>query len=547
MLAMMNLSVFSIALIALLIPAVLIMVLVGALSRKRGAARAGAAALAVVGIVLFLLVGMLGLALIGTRTVVHHNTASTSAVRQAQEQIVHAQATIDQTRRQIEAQAAEVQARIQNGTSPGDRVMYEDPTTHTAQMVDPVTVSDRIEGPINSPGLQVLPDDPNVQFVPPRAPTDTVNDGVTALTVVNEQPPMVRGTPEAVQSSTGLTVAGRPWTDAVEEHQDFEADVYPSLESAAEALGRRAGQRLMTFIGASHEPTHTVYVRRDGVSGHTENQSGDMIITRELMEAVAAGLRQKLEELAYVSVEQPPTPEDIAVNVAVPEVSFENHNRWRTHTESRSGSIALRVQAPDVPFSISTRFADTPWLTDRTGFVRQYANGDWLVSYSDGTHSTHEGAREDALYAATNVLLPLAQARISQLPASDQHRFAQQMAKDPGWLRDRVADELVSRNLVTDRFAQRFDRSYGTVWREAVLVNASPTRVEEIARSLVQGVDAQVTYQRNTWFSFFALAGLIVGTYLFLNMATKGYYAWMLRLAALGGVAAAGFIVMHLF
>ncbi|MEZ6193077.1 MAG: hypothetical protein R3C45_17530 [Phycisphaerales bacterium] len=503
---------------------VLVVAIANVLSKSRNTGRtlvAGFAALLAVG--LFLL-GFLGFFMVGTRTVVSHEAAARTAVLQAQAEAIEAQ-------KQVQAQAAEIQARIENGTTPGDRIMYEDPATHVSQVVVPVIVDEHGQA-LNVSGPVSRSQDRHGEVSTSHEVSAHGEAGHAAV---------------PVESSSGVTVAGRPWTDAVEEHQDFEADVYPSIENAAEALGRRVGQKLVSTFDTNEKPTPMVYVWRDVVAGNTENQNGEMIVTRELLEAVASGLRQKLQEPAYVSVEQPPTPEDIAVNVAIPEVSFENHNRWRTHAESRSGSIALRVQSPDGPFSISTRFADTPWLTDRTGFVRQYANGDWLVAYSDGTDSTHEGAREDALHAATDVLLPLAQSRISQLPASDQHRFAQQMAKDPSWLRDRVSNELVSRNLVTDRFAQRFDRSYGTVWREAVLVNASPTRVEEIARSLVQGVDAKVSYQRNTWFSFFALAGLIFGTYLFLNMATKGYYAWMLRLAALGGVAAAGFLVMHLF
>lgn len=490
---------------------VLVVVFANTVGKRRHAGRTLAAGFAVVLFVGLLLLGLLALSFVGTRTVVHHNTAPNAAVLQAQDQIAHAQAMADQARKQIEAQAAEIQARIQNGTSPGDRVLVEDPTTQMSQMVK-------------------LP------------------NGVQTFEVIDENPPTVQGTPASPpQKTTGLTVAGRPWTDAVEEHQDFEADVYPSIEAAAEALGRRVGQRLVSTFDFTGQPTPMIYVWRDGVAGQVEDQNGGLIVTRELLEAVALGLRQKLTDRAYVSIEQPPTPEAIAVNVAIPEVRFESHNRWRKQAESRSGSVALRVQAPSGPFSVSTRFNDAPWVVDRTGFTRQYANNDWLVAYSDGTHTTHEDARQDALHAATSILLPLAQARISQLPASDQHRFAQQMEKDPNWLRNRVADELVSRNLVTDRFAQRFDRPYGTVWREAVLVDASPSQVDAIARSLVRGVNVQVTHQRKTWFSFIALAGLIFGTYLFLNMATKGYYTWALRFAALAGIVAAGFVLTHLF
>ena len=202
---------------------------------------------------------------------------------------------------------------------------------------------------------------------------------------------------------------------------------------------------------------------------------------------------------------------------------------WRCGVKSHTG-----------PFSVSTRFAEAPWVEDRTSFAREYPNGDWLVAYSDGTHSTHEVARQDALSKAAEALLPLARARINQMSGSDQQQFNQQMAKNPNWLRDRVSDELRSRNLATDQFTQQFNRSYGPVWREAVLVDAAPKRIEQIARSLVQGINVHVSHQRTTWFSFIGLGLLIFGTYIFLNMATKGYYAWMLRTALLVGAGRDG-------
>jgi len=347
---------------------------------------------------------------------------------------------------------------------------------------------------------------------------------VTGLQEFQAEPP--ESSP-GVSDSPDITIAGNPWTDAVEEFQNFQADVYPSIEAAAEALGRRVGQQLIETGVSADEPKRMVYVWQDEDLEY---------IDRGVLESVVIGLIQKLDDPAYISIERPPTQDSVAVNLALQDIRFDNHNRWRTHTESRSGAIALRVLMPEGPFSVSTRFNETPWIVDRTSFASDYTNGDWLVGYSDGTHSKHKDAKRDAILAASDALLPLAQARINRLSASDQHHFVQQMAKDPNWLRDKVADELVSRNLATDRFAQRFDRPYGTVWREAVLVDASPSRVEEIARSLVQGLDSKIAQHRATWFSFAALLGLLFGTYLFLNLATKGYYAWSLRTAVVIGI-----------
>lgn len=383
--------------------------------------------------------------------------------------------------------------------------------------------------------------------VQPGDPIEVEEDRMDDVT-----PPASAGvTNQTELVSQGVTVAGDPWTNAVEEFQDFEADVYPSLEAAAEALGRRVGARLVAMSEVSDTQPKSIYVWRDShegvVYGHTI-QDRDLLVSREILEAVTSGIRQKIHNPAYVSVEQAPLQnraENTRVVVVPQDFAFDNHNRWRTQAESRTGALALRVETAEESFSVSARFADAPWVENRTGFAHSYPNGDWLVGYSGGTHTSHDEARHDAILAASDAILPLAQARINRLSASDQHRFAQQMQKNPNWLRDKVADELVSRNLATDRFAQRFDRPYGTVWREAVLVNASPHRVEEIARSLVQGLDKQVTHQRLTWFSYFAMFGVVFGTYLFLNMATKGYYAWPLRTAMALGIAVVVIFIMR--
>lgn len=536
-------SILPLGLFGTIFVVVLVVLVANALGKRRHAGRTLAAGVLAVGFLMLLLVAFMGLAWGILVPVVHHNRSANVTAMQAQAQVEHAQAMIEQARKQVEAQVAEVQARTLTGTTPGDRVMVEAPKTHVTQVIVPdvsaFEAGNHTSSSLGSNNQDAHGQDTHAQDTHGRETTGYADDGHGS-----SAPAAVTG-----ERSSGLTVAGRPWTDAVEEFQDFQADVYPSLSAAAEALGRRAGQRLMASSDAGGTDPKSIYVWREGdegIASRHATQDSDLVISRMILEAVASGIRQKLDSPAYVSVEQAPTEDrtrNILVKVVVQDFVFENHNRWRTHAESRSGAVALHVETADEPFSVSTRFVDAPWVEDRTGFVSAFPNGDWLVAYSDGTHSTHEGAREDALDAATNVLLPLAQARISQLPASDQHRFAQQIAKDPDWLRSRVADELVTRNLVTDRFAQRFDRSYGTVWREAVLVDAAPTHVQAIARSLVQGVDAKVTYQRNTWFSFIALAGLIFGTYLFLNMATKGYYAWMLRLAAVAGVGGVLFLI----
>jgi hypothetical protein len=64
----------------------------------------------------------------------------------------------------------------------------------------------------------------------------------------------------------------------------------------------------------------------------------------------------------------------------------------------------------------------------------------------------------------------------------------------------------------------------------ALLIDASPTKVAQIAGYCRQ----QLGYQRTTWaslaLSIIGLVGVIGLTYAFLNVATRGYYTLSLRL-----------------
>jgi hypothetical protein len=504
-------------LLEMVLIAVVIILIFKAISGNKQVGKTIAAVLVAISIMVIVMVVFAGLALFGVQRVTVNELRQEHAVRVAEQARVEAEFA----QKRVEAMAEEVRAKA-------DQIRER-----TEVQVDRIAT---VPMPADNPGVSTAatpsPTESATASVQPDAdppPTEPAAAPVQPDTAVSQAPPAPAG---------DVQIAGSPWSNAVEEYQDFEADVYPSLEAAAEALGRRVGQRLMQTTETDDGVTPSIYVWRDEVSG------GDAaFITRDVLEAVADGLRQKVDEPAYVSVERPVS--GVVVNVAIQDIHFENHSRWRKKVESRSGGLALRVETPEGPFSVSTRFAEAPWVVDRTSFAREYAKGDWLVAYSDGTHTTHEDARKDALTTAAESLLPLARTRINHLSGSDQQQFKQQMAKDPNWLRDRVADELRSRNLVTDQFTQQFDRSYGPVWREAVLVDAAPKRIEQIARSLVQGINVRVAHQKTTWFSFIALAGLIFGTYLFLNMATKGYYAWMLRAALLVGLAVLGLVILN--
>jgi len=333
-------------------------------------------------------------------------------------------------------------------------------------------------------------------------------------------------------------IAGSPWTDAVEEHQDFKADVYPSIHAAAEALGRDIGMGLNgPSDGTGQEPL-PIYVWLVDDTQQPSTREGVLLVTRPVLDAVAEGIREKLIQPARVSVERPTTDHAVIVRIDTADVRFDSHNKWRQQAESGTGKLVADVRGPVSSTRFSVPFVQAPWVDDPAGFARNYQGGHWLVAYSPGVYPSQAEARREALKSAATSLLHQAEALISGMSVEHQHRYERKRASDPDWLLNRVTDELVSRNHATDFFSQRFDRPYGPVWREAVLIDAEPGMVESIARALVGSLRAQSTAQTTTLLSMVVLSVLIVGLYLFLNLATKGYYTWMLRLAAVIGVAA---------
>jgi hypothetical protein len=96
---------------------------------------------------------------------------------------------------------------------------------------------------------------------------------------------------------------------------------------------------------------------------------------------------------------------------------------------------------------------------------------------------------------------------------------------------------------ILDGFAQVFDRPYGKVYRQILLVDCSEGTVQGMARSVTKrmvgdavAAERVVEQQRWTWakmaMSIAALVGLTILVYALLNAATKGYYSWVLRIVA---------------
>ena len=95
------------------------------------------------------------------------------------------------------------------------------------------------------------------------------------------------------------------------------------------------------------------------------------------------------------------------------------------------------------------------------------------------------------------------------------------------------ADDILESNLVLDRFVQSFEGSAGRIWRQALLIDGSTSKLEQLAHRKVMMARTMKMNWAKMFFTVFGLIVLITIVYVFLNAATKGYYTWSLRIAGI--------------
>jgi hypothetical protein len=122
-----------------------------------------------------------------------------------------------------------------------------------------------------------------------------------------------------------------------------------------------------------------------------------------------------------------------------------------------------------------------------------------------------------------------------------------EVAEDDAISAAAIRRQLLNNRFIADRFVQRFRRPGGDVYRAALLLNPDSRALEQANAAIVTAE----RLQRQTWLgmvaSFAALVASICLLYAFLNFATRGYYAWALRLVMVVVLAVGVWMVAQLF
>jgi hypothetical protein len=160
-----------------------------------------------------------------------------------------------------------------------------------------------------------------------------------------------------------------------------------------------------------------------------------------------------------------------------------------------------------------------PWIDDFTGFSASHP-GRWIVgrcsrpclSQSEADQSARTDAARDVYAAVVNRMAP-------------RHG-------DEQWLARRVLADVRAGELASDDLAERFDRPYGTVWTETVLLDASQAKLDTLVDRYRGDLAVRRVWMTAVQFGAVALTLSVWIAYLLLNMITKGYFTLRLRLLA---------------
>jgi len=345
----------------------------------------------------------------------------------------------------------------------------------------------------------------------------------------------------AYQAPLPSAQATTSWFEAMD-RTFAESELHPSASAAARALAWRLADRLSDVFSKTCKPKQIRVV--------------DDPAATELLDVFIEALRQ--QELGPLIVRC--SDDELQTNYAGCDAAI----RIEQVTPSTQGSAGApesgrlevaawvsgwRVGPSKVRLRIAASFVDKRWVDDFAAFVSAEPHREWLVAYSSKVTDSRQDAHQQALHAAGVKLRPY----VRDYLRGHSSRQMQRLADCPDDVLDAQIETVLRSgpsDLIGDRFVQRVHRPYGGVWREALLIHASAERIASMGVEASNRLEARQIYvvaqagsERVWWMrmvlSIAGLIALICVMYLFLNFATRGYYVWALRGAAVVIAAAA--------
>lgn len=288
------------------------------------------------------------------------------------------------------------------------------------------------------------------------------------------------------------------WLPGIEDQ--FEADVYPSRLSATRALGLRMEEPIRSVLEGAELPGKIAVV--------SYQESFDNTLVSALgnaLESRLPGTRCFIESR---------TNNDIVQNEVWVSV------RQTASGEVPNGKIVATIhRGRKRNFEVDAGFCEKLWVENFAEFLNRNPKDKWILAHSQESCVSQAEAEEQAMKNACD--------RVAQL--LNQTR-PQRSAMGAGFNVNPA--DIRNGNFISDRFAQSFAGTAGRIWRQAILINASQDKLAKLAGLKMSRWQLRRTSWARELISIVGVMILICVVYLFLNAATRGYYTWSLRIAA---------------
>lgn len=322
------------------------------------------------------------------------------------------------------------------------------------------------------------------------------------------------------------------WLDDIED--EFRADVYPSMRSAAKALGRELGPLLPEVVADNQIPAIVQ------VCGQVEPDK----ISHEVLNALGDTLREHNESMKVIVETIIPgtpiartNPNAVTVEVSLARWSHRARSSHNGYSQSlqvlASGTLRAHIQGAASQLTRTVEFVKKPWVENFAGFRNRNPQRQFLLARSQDSCSTEADAEQQAMSNACRQIAQL----LDQIRKSNVVPQSGFTVNPP---------DLHSGHFISDRFVQSFEGTAGRIWRHALLLDVSQDKLNRLA-----GVKfGQMRSLRASWahmiISIIGLTVLICVVYFFLDAATRGYYTLALRVAAAVLIAAAIVVILFL-
>ena len=172
------------------------------------------------------------------------------------------------------------------------------------------------------------------------------------------------------------------------------------------------------------------------------------------------------------------------------------------------------------------------WSTDLPSFMNQQP-GHWVVGRSQKPALSAQEADLLARSDAASVIVPLVADRVKR-------------PLDRKALATRIEASLFRDDWLVDRQIDMTQRPYGTIWSAAVLVDASPKRIDALVRQIEHQTRERHARAVIGMLALFVLTAVVGSVYMLLNWLTRGFFRGRLAVASVLLVISATFGVVHL-